>query len=58
MLLLVGSGLLVKSLLHLQRTNPGIVADELVSVEIDLSAAAYQEADRAQTFIVGSYGTG
>ena len=25
-------------------TNPGIVADELVSVEIDLSAATYQEA--------------
>ena len=49
-LLLVGSGLLVKSLLHLQRTNPGIVADELVSVEIDLSAAAYQEADRASDF--------
>jgi putative ABC transport system permease protein len=49
-LLLVGSGLLVKSLLHLQRTNPGIVADELVSVEIDLSTAAYQEADRASEF--------
>ena len=49
-LLLVGSGLLVKSLLHLQRTNPGIVADELVSVEIDLSAATYQEADRASDF--------
>jgi putative ABC transport system permease protein len=49
-LLLVGSGLLAKSLLHLQRTNPGIVADELVSVEIDLSAAAYQEADRASDF--------
>src|SRR5829696_4964622 len=49
-LLLVGSGLLVKSLLHLQRTNPGIVVDELVSVEIDLSAATYQEADRASDF--------
>ena len=49
-LLLVGSGLLVKSLLHLQRTNPGIVADELVSVEIDLSATAYQESDRASDF--------
>ena len=49
-LLLVGSGLLVKSLLHLQRTNPGIVVDQLVSAEIDLSAAAYQEADRASDF--------
>jgi len=49
-LLLVGSGLLVKSLLRLQQTNPGIVADELVSVEIDLSAAAYGEAERASEF--------
>ena len=49
-LLLVGSGLLAKSLMQLQRTNPGIVADELVSVEIDLSAAAYQEAERASEF--------
>ncbi|HKP80581.1 MAG TPA: ABC transporter permease [Pyrinomonadaceae bacterium] len=49
-LLLVGSGLLVKSLLYLQRTSPGIVAGELVSVEIDLSTAAYQESDRASDF--------
>jgi predicted permease len=49
-LLLVGSGLLVKSLLHLQRTNHGIAADQLVSAEIDLSATAYQEADRASDF--------
>ena len=50
MLLLVGSGLLVKSLLRLQNTNPGIVADELVSVEIDLSASTYQEPERATSF--------
>jgi len=49
-LLLVGSGLLVKSLLQLQRTNTGIVANELVSVEIDLSASAYQDAERASEF--------
>ena len=49
-LLLVGSGLLVKSVLRLQRTNPGIVADELVSVEIDLSASTYQEPERASDF--------
>ncbi len=49
-LLLVGSGLLVKSLLQLQRTNTGIVANELLSVEIDLSASAYQDAERASEF--------
>jgi len=49
-LLLIGSGLLVKSLLQLQRTNTGIVANALVSVEIDLSAQAYNEAARASDF--------
>jgi putative ABC transport system permease protein len=49
-LLLVGSGLLVKSLLQLQRTNTGLVANELMSVEIDLSASAYQDAERASEF--------
>ena len=49
-LLLVGSGLLVKSLLQLQRTNPGIIAGELVSVEIDLSASTYQDSERASDF--------
>jgi putative ABC transport system permease protein len=49
-LLLVGSGLLVRSLLRLQQASPGINASELVSVEIDLSASSYQEADRASDF--------
>jgi putative ABC transport system permease protein len=49
-LLLIGSGLLVKSLLQLQRTNTGIIANELVSVEIDLSASNYQDAERASEF--------
>jgi len=49
-LLLIGSGLLVKSLLRLQQTNPGIVANELLSVEIDLTASAYQDAQRASDF--------
>lgn len=49
-LLLVGSGLLVKSLLQLQRIDPGIVADQLVSAEIDLSASVYQEPARASEF--------
>jgi putative ABC transport system permease protein len=49
-LLLVGSGLLAKSLLRLQQTNPGIVADQLTSVEIDLSAVSYSEPERASDF--------
>jgi putative ABC transport system permease protein len=50
LLLLVGSGLLVKSLLHLQRVDPGLIVDTLVSVEIDLSAAAYREPGQASNF--------
>jgi len=49
-LLLVGSGLLARSLLRLQRTHTGIDVDELVSAEIDLPAAAYPEAERASDF--------
>ncbi|HEX6717954.1 MAG TPA: ABC transporter permease [Pyrinomonadaceae bacterium] len=47
-LLLVGSGLLAKSLWRLQQTNPGIVADQLVIVELDLSA--YPDPERASDF--------
>jgi putative ABC transport system permease protein len=49
-LLLVGSGLLVKSLWRLQQTNPGIAAEELVSVEFDLSPTTYNDAERASDF--------
>ncbi len=48
-LLLVGSTLLVKSLLRVQSTNP-IVGQNVLSVDIDLSAAAYQEPERASDF--------
>jgi putative ABC transport system permease protein len=49
-LLLIGSGLLVKSLWRLQQTNPGITPEELVSVEFDLSATTYTDAERASEF--------
>ncbi len=49
-LLLIGSGLLVKSLWRLQQTNPGITPEELVSVEFDLSATNYKDAERASDF--------
>ena len=49
-LLLVGSGLLVKSLLRLQQTNPGIVTNQLTSVEIDLSPTTYSEPERASDY--------
>jgi predicted permease len=49
-LLLVGSGLLVKSLVNLQRVNPGLVAENLLTVELDLRLPAYREARDTSNF--------
>jgi putative ABC transport system permease protein len=49
-LLLIGSGLLAKSLWRLQQTDPGITPEELVSVEFDLPATNYSDAERASDF--------
>ena len=49
-LLLIGSGLLVKSLLRLQHASPGIATDWLLSFELDLSASTYQDNERASDF--------
>jgi putative ABC transport system permease protein len=50
LLLLVGSGLLVKSLFHLQRVDLGVITENLLSVEVDLPATAYKEANQAANF--------
>ncbi|HEY4423836.1 MAG TPA: ABC transporter permease [Pyrinomonadaceae bacterium] len=49
-LLLISSGLLTRSLLLLQETSTGITTDGLLSVEFDLSAATYSDAERASDF--------
>ena len=49
-LLLIGSGLLVKSLLQLQRVDPGLVTENLTSIEFDLSSALYSEKNQASDF--------
>ncbi len=49
-LLLVGSGLLVKSLFHLQHVDPGLVAENLFSMELDLSSTRYREERDASNF--------
>jgi putative ABC transport system permease protein len=49
-LLLVGSGLLAKSLLNLQRVDPGLVTENLLSVELDLAASAYRDENAASDF--------
>jgi putative ABC transport system permease protein len=49
-LLLVGSGLLAKSLLNLQRVDPGLVTDNLISVELDLGPSVYRDEKAASDF--------
>lgn len=49
-LLLVGSGLLAKSLLNLQRVDPGLVTENLISVELDLAASVYRDENAASGF--------
>jgi putative ABC transport system permease protein len=49
-LLLVGSGLLGKSLLNLQRVDPGLVTDNLISVELDLGPSVYRDENAASDF--------
>jgi putative ABC transport system permease protein len=50
LVLLAGAGLLVKSFLRLQRVQPAIAADQLLTVEINLPAARYPQASQASGF--------
>ncbi|MEK7829523.1 MAG: FtsX-like permease family protein, partial [Acidobacteriota bacterium] len=50
MLLLTGAGLLLNSFLRLQRINPGVDVNKLLSVEIALPNTRYPEAAKAATF--------
>ena len=49
-ILLVGSGLLIKSLANLQRSNPGVAVQHLTVAELDLSGSTYSEPDRVGKF--------
>lgn len=49
LLLLIGAGLFLKSLLHLRNVDPGVKADHLALASIDLGAAGYSE-ERGKAF--------
>jgi putative ABC transport system permease protein len=51
-LLLIGAGLLINSFLRLQRTNPGVVIDQVLTAEINLPDTQYRDAGRAEAFYV------
>ncbi|HEX6046780.1 MAG TPA: ABC transporter permease, partial [Pyrinomonadaceae bacterium] len=48
--LLVGAGLLVRSLIALQNTNPGFDASNVLTMRIDLPRAKYNSGDKAAGF--------
>jgi putative ABC transport system permease protein len=50
LVLLVGSGLLIRSLLHLQSVNPGFDAHNIMTSNVDLPDAKYTDAKKAQYF--------
>ncbi len=50
LLLMIGAGLLLHSFLRLQRVNPGIDADHLLSAEIALPATRYTEPAKTAAF--------
>jgi putative ABC transport system permease protein len=50
LVLLVGSGLLIRSLLHLQNVNPGFDAHNVMTSNVDLPDAKYTDAKKAQYF--------
>jgi predicted permease len=50
LLLLIGAGLFVNSLLRLQRVKPGVAVDHLMTAEINLSASRYREPEQASSF--------
>jgi putative ABC transport system permease protein len=45
-MLLVGAGLLIRSLWHLQNVNPGFAAEQVLTLEVSLPVARYKEGDQ------------
>jgi putative ABC transport system permease protein len=49
-MLLIGAGLLVRSLIALQQVDPGFSADNVLTMRVDLSTSKYDTAEKAASF--------
>jgi putative ABC transport system permease protein len=50
LMLLIGAGLLVKTFVRLQRVNPGIAANQVLTAQINLPESRYREPVQASAF--------
>ena len=50
LMLLIGAGLLVKTFVRLQRVNPGVAADQVLTAQINLPESRYREPAQASAF--------
>jgi len=48
--LLIGAGLLIRSLIQLQNTNPGFDANNVLTMRVDLSTQKYDKPEKAANF--------
>src|SRR4030095_8141154 len=48
--LLIGAGLLVRSLIALQNTNPGFDANNVLTMRVDLPRGKYDSAEKSSAF--------
>jgi predicted permease len=51
LVLLVGAGLMVRSLWHLQRVDPGFDSRDVVTMHLDLPKSKYSEPERQHAFV-------
>jgi len=51
--LLIGAGLLIRSLIQLQNTNPGFDAHNVLTMRVDLSSEKYSTPDKSGSFFTG-----
>ena len=50
LVLLIGAGLMIKSFLHLQRTNPGLDVQNVLTLELSLPRSKYSEPPQVAAF--------